>query len=480
METIARNLRLVKESRLAQWLFFTLFFSLSGIVLGRMTTDPGKIRLLFFAVLLLGLIGLSLRKPVAMMYAVIWYLPFLGFFRRVLIPVSGWSSFDPLVVLAPMAILLLAANWLYKTYVRHQPVEDDTRLFKLVRIMLLIDGIQVVNPLQGGILAGFGGIMFYMVPLFWMVLSRLFINERWITLIYKTIFFIGVLGVLYGLKQMVFGFFPFEQMWIDIAGYAALMVSSDETRSFSFFTNGAEYTVYLVIAINIAWVAVLRGKPWQKVAGLLLLPLLLYGLFMVSSRTPVILSSFGIAVMTVVHAKKGLSRRLVCLTMMVMLVAAYAGITSIKSDNPLIAHQVNGLANPLDTEHSTLHLHWAMFASGMLEGLRMPIGHGLGSTTLAGAKLANTGDNSEVDVSNMMISNGIVGGIVYILIMLEALRQGLRHGHSHTLALLALGIMISTLGNWSHGGNYSTSAMIWLTIGYLDRITINRRRESNP
>lgn len=479
MEIIMHNMRLLKGNRVVQWLFFAAFFTVSGWMLGRYAMNPGNIRPLFFVVLMIGLVALSLSRPILMMYAVIWYLPFMGFFRRLLIPVSGWRSFDPLVTLAPLAVLLLGSFWLHRTYVRHELIEDDTRLFKLVRIMLLIDMIQVINPLQGSILSGFGGVMFYVAPLFWMILSRLYISERWIKIIYSTVFFIGVVSSLYGLKQMFIGFFDFEIAWVYLGGYAALMVGED-LRPFSFFTNGAEYTNYMVLAINIAWIAVLRGSGWQKLVALLALPVMFYALFMASSRTPFILTSFGIAVTTIMHVKKGKGRLIVASVMVLMLVIAYLGITRIESSNAFIAHQVNGLANPLDEEHSTLQLHLKMFAYGMAQGFVNPIGRGLGSTTLAGAKLANSGVNSEVDVGNMMISNGLAGGIVYILIMIEALRQGVRHSYNRTLALLALGIMLSTLGNWSHGGNYSTSALIWLTIGYLDRITINCRRESNP
>jgi len=40
-----------------------------------------------------------------------------------------------------------------------------------------------------------------------------------------------------------------------------------------------------------------------------------------------------------------------------------------------------------------------------------------------------------------------------------------------------LGILLATLGGWSIGGNYSTCAIVWLSIGYLDVLTIKRRRE---
>lgn len=465
----------IQEYRAVKWTIALFSVMIGGYLIGKWSLDPGKIRLLIFTGLMLLAIPMSSKNPRIVMYALLLYLPFLGFFRRVLIPVSGWSSFDPLVIFVPAVILLIGSSWMYRTYIGRQgiPKEEDTWLFKLVRLMIIIDLIQVINPLQGSILAGFGGIMFYVVPLLWMVLSRLYLTEAWLERIYSTVCMIAVASALYGLKQMTYGFARFEEIWIDIAGYAALIVG-DGSRAFSFYTNAAEYTVYMVIAIVISWVYLLRGNAAQKILACVILPLLMYCVFMQSSRTPVILTSLALAVITVVNAKKAAGRMLALVIMVGMLVIAFTGISRIESSNELISHQVNGLVNPLDEEHSTAGIHVAMFVNGMIKGITNPIGQGLGATTLAGAKLSNSGDSSEVDLSNMMISNGIIGGVVYGLLLLEALRRAFKLGNKSTVSLIILGILIANLGSWSNGGNYSTCAIIWLSIGYLDKMTLQQ------
>ncbi|MFC6229688.1 hypothetical protein ACFQI7_17845 [Paenibacillus allorhizosphaerae] len=470
----------IQEIRLVRIAAGMVLFCVCGYAIGRTVMDPSKIRMIFFASISLIFIALSIRYPRWMLFGLLLYLPFMGFFRRALIPSSGWSSFDPLVVLAPAMIMLLGSYWVYWTYIRRQPIdkEDDTRLFRLVRWMLLIDVLQIFNPLQGSILTGLGGVIFYVVPLFWMVLTRIHFNERWVKFIFGTVCAIGVISAIYGLKQIFYGFLSFEETWIDIAGYAALMVSEDESRAFSFFTNGAEYTIYLVISIVITWVSLLRGKLIVKLAAILVLPLLMYAMFMQSARTPVFLTSFAIAVVTIVSAKKTSTRWLAAIVMAGVLVLAFSAITRIDtSGSALIAHQVNGLANPFDEEHSTAMIHINMLLTGLMKGFTMPVGYGLGSTTLAGMKLSNTGHSSEVDLSNMMISNGLPGGIIYGLIIWEALRMAFREARSGTMGLIILGILLATLGGWSIGGNYSTCAIVWLSIGYLDVLTLKRRRE---
>ncbi|WP_159882565.1 hypothetical protein [Paenibacillus puerhi] len=465
----------IQDHRVLKWTLVLLSVIFGGYLLGKWSLEPGKIRLLIFLGLLLLALPLAVRNPRVLMFSLLVYLPFLGFFRRMLIPVSGWSSYDPLVIFAPVVILMMGFFWMYRTYIGRQgiPKEDDTYLFKLVRWMIIIDLIQVVNPLQGSILTGFGGIMFYVVPLFWMVLSRLYMTEVWLKRIYGTICGIAVIASLYGLKQITYGFAQFERIWIEIAGYAALIIG-DGSRAFSFFTNAAEYTSFLVVSVVILWVYLLRGHVVQRLCAVLILPLLLYSIFMQSSRTPVFLTALALAVVTVVHAKTTAGRLLSLLIMAGVLMAAFMGISRIESSNELIAHQVNGLANPLDEEHSTAGIHAAMFVNGMIKGVMNPIGHGLGSTTLAGAKLSDSGDSSEVDLSNMMISTGILGGLVYGLILLETLRRAFKMAHSQTTVLIILGILIATIGAWSNGGNYSVCALIWLSIGFLDKLTLTQ------
>lgn len=452
-----------------KWFLTASVLLLGGLLIGRMVISPGNIRLILFGASFILLTVIGTRSPRAVMLISLLYLSFMGFFRRALIPISGWNAFDPLVMLVPLSILILGAVWCYRILFLKEPLRHDSSLFKLVRLMLLIDLLQVFNPLQGGLMSGFGGIMFYVAPLAWMVLSREYFNERWIKATYCTVFVVGGVSALYGLKQTTYGFMPFEDLWVSITGYAALMVG-DSVRAFSFFTSAAEYAQYLLIAIVIGWGWLLRGTWTLRIVSILVLPLLMYSLFMASSRTPVILGSIALSLMTILHVK-GIGKKLFTLLIVITaLTGLFYTVNKMETENnSLLAHQVNGLTNPLDEEHSTLGLHWTLFVEGLKKGFTNPIGSGLGSTTLAGAKFAKGGDNSEVDISNMMMSNGLIGGIIYLLLFIQVLRVAFRQAGQSLSLLIVLGILVGTLGSWMIGGNYSTVAIIWLSIGYLDK-----------
>jgi hypothetical protein len=447
-----------------------LLFTFIGIVVGTLILDPKMIRLLLFMAIFIGLIAISQRWPVVVLFAVTIYLPFMGLLRRFLIPFAGWNSFDPLVLLPPAIIAFMTFAWVYKHYIRREPILDDTKLFRMVRWMIFIQAIQIANPLQGGIFVGVGGLLFHMIPLFWFFLGRTYMDEKYMKRMIATVFAIGCFSAIYGLKQIMVGFFSFEYKWVAVGGYASLMLGPDVIRAFSIFTNAGEYALYLVITIVIAWVFVLKGNFMQRIISLGLLPILWYALFMESSRTSVIMTLLASALITIVQAKPGKARLMITGLTAVFVGVIYLGMTSLAhNDNPILSHKINGLANPMDSEDSTASLHLTMVIEGIKEGFTFPIGRGLGITTIAGGKIDSHVMNTEYDLSNMFVSLGLVGGMLYFFIYVKVFRLSYSMTKSGSkLSLILYGTLVGSAGLWLMGGNYSTVAWIWILIGYLD------------
>jgi hypothetical protein len=112
-----------------------------------------------------------------------------------------------------------------------------------------------------------------------------------------------------------------------------------------------------------------------------------------------------------------------------------------------------------------------MFWSGILQGFTYPIGHGLGSTTDAASKFGGDTDtgSSELDISDMFIALGLIGGSLYLYIVVCAMRQALAYLRTVRLgiSLPVVAILICSLGSWLIGGQYSTSAFLFFLIGAL-------------
>jgi hypothetical protein len=285
---------------------------------------------------------------------------------------------------------------------------------------------------------------------------------------------IALCGAAYGLYQTWFGFSTGEKEWLRLSGYAALSVGGT-IRAFSFLTSAAEYASFVGMGIAVLYAAWLRGG---RAAALLPVPLLAVALFLESSRGPVVLTVVTCVVLWAVQGRTActwLPRGLLALAL------AVAGlfwslnqarqITFSEHTQSLAAHQTEGLLNPLDEKHSTATTHSAMFLNGFVESWKNPLGRGLGATTLAASKFGKGGDSTEVDLSNVFVSAGVFGGLLYTAIIGAVLVTAFRHWRaSRSFASLAvLGVLFFTLGHWLNGQQYASSMLIWFCIGALDR-----------
>jgi len=206
---------------------------------------------------------------------------------------------------------------------------------------------------------------------------------------------------VYGLYQTWDGLPSWDKLWVDQSGYAALDVGT-VIRAFGTFSSAAEYASFLGIAIVVAVAFAADRKPYLLPA----VPLLAVALFYESGRA--IIVTTVVAVIVVLAARTGSMARA---TRHARCPARGSGAGNrplpgrargaANSSNALVSHQVGGLLHPLNQQQSTLQAHLGLFENGFTHGVLDPIGYGIGSTTLAGAKLGTPqGTTSEVDLSN--------------------------------------------------------------------------------
>jgi hypothetical protein len=405
--------------------------------------------------------------PERTVVATLLLLPLLALGRRLLLEFTGWESTDPLLLVAPAILGLI----LVRLFILEQRELAGDLVSKLVLVVIALTLLQVANPRSGGLVAGLGALLFTAVPLSWYFVGRELVRPRLLRTLFAGLVVIACVIGVYGLIQTWEGLPSWDQEWVRQTGYAALHIG-DVIRAFGTFSSAAEYGYFLGIGIVVSVAFALRGIPRFLPA----LPLLAVALFYASARAIVATTLF--AVIVVFAARTGSMRRavvglVVCMTGLVLAFTFARGILQAEaasSSDPLVSHQLSGLADPFDEETSTLPTHLTMFRNGVRSGLLDPFGHGITSTTLAGAEFGSEGSAStEVDVSNAFVSLGTLGGLAYLALVIIILRAALSLAvqRRDAVSLAVLGTLVVVLGQWLNGGFYAVSPLVWLLAGFV-------------
>jgi hypothetical protein len=353
----------------------------------------------------------------------------------------------------------------------------------LIIALTVLMALEVFNPAQGGLTVGFAGILFYVIPISWYWIGQAFGSPEFLyKLLRRIVVPLAVLAAILGLIQTLYGFLHFESLWFHLTGAGSIYVEN-RRRAFGFFVSPAEYCMYLTVEIVVVISPLLIGKfRIESIA----LPLLCVAVFLFGGRGPLITVIVSICVIWAITARNA---RLAILRFGaavalcgVGLVFALRGLQNAdvsEQIRPFVDRNVQLVSDPSQT---TAGIHWEMFAEGIKEGLKHPLGSGLGATTPAAGRYGGTGGNSEIDVSNMFITLGVLGGVLYVVIVGWTLYVGFSYFQlSHSLiALFVAGILILLIAQWSSGGMYSLAALVWFCIGSIDRARQSRLSSSVP
>jgi hypothetical protein len=443
-----------------------------GVVLASLGTayiaaaHPGAIRWVFAAGVVAAFLVFSLRWPRIAVLVLMLFLPILALVRRILIPVAGFASFDPLLLIAPAAAALVLIR-LFLLEGRRIPRDA---LSRLVVVVLAISILQVFNPAGEGLIVGLPGLLFVAAPMLWFLVGRELANRALVSALVVALVFWSIPLSLYGVWQLQMGLPSWDAEWVDLNGYEALFVN-DSIRAFGTFSSGQEYAVFASAAAVFAVAIATSRRYW----ALLLVPVPMVAILLSAVRTSLVL--FVLATVVVLGVR---TRRLgVAIAVIVVgLGAAVVGTQMLGADvrqsasaNPFLEHQVSGLSDPLNAQESSLTVHAELVATGITGSLAQPLGYGTGSTTLAATRFAEAGARStEVDAANAFVEWGLVGGALFLAIVLLALTAPVRlyFRTGDWLALAVLGLLLVALGAWV-GGLYAVAPLVWLLLGWTAR-----------
>jgi hypothetical protein len=445
----------------------TGFVALS-VVLSLLITDPVRLRIGVAVAAVLAVFGLAFRAPRLLLPVTVVWLAALGMVRRLISQVAPIAHSDPLLVIGPLALVLLVL------LARDAGAfARRTRLANGVLLLSVLMLLGAVNPLGGSLAGGVLGLSFVLVPMLAFWVGRAWCDDRMLALVLKLVACIGLAAAAYGIVQTVYGFPSWDQHWIDEVSFASLNVGG-VIRPFASFSSAAEYASYLALAI-VLWMAY-GTRPARVPLTAAALTLLIPALVLESSRGPIVIALASVGI--VIGAWRrfpiafGFATAAVALMALVFAVRAY-GPTSFapSAQGTLLSHEVQGLANPLDPQASTVGVHLSLLQNGVLDAFRRPLGQGVGSVTIAGAKFGGLNKNTETDPSNVAVAVGLPGLLVYIAVFVLGIVQVYRVAvrRHDVLALAGLGVVVATTFQWLNGGLYAVAFLPWLVLGWADR-----------
>lgn len=448
-----------------------LALALSAILSGAVGGQLARVCIAGLITMVLGIVAVA--NPAWGSALTLLFLVQLGLMRRLLIPLIGWSGYDPLLIVGPIVAIVLVGRLIL---VPRRPLAASW-VSKAILGLLALSVLEAFNPKGGGPIAGLVGLLFVAAPLVWFFVGREVADRR----VFATVLWgsipLGLVIAVYGLAQTNIGFLPWDKAWLDIAGYASLSVYG-LTRAFGTFASSAEYALFVAAALVVAVGAFLHGRFLAALA----MPLLGAAIFFESSRGIVVFVLLAIVAMV------GLRTRRIVIAILLWVViggavlggwAAFGGAAetaAIQSGDPLAVHQVSGLADPLNPDTSTLVDHWQAMVSGTTYALANPLGAGTSSSNLAYTKLGGVGVGTEVDLTDELVDLGIIGGVLYLVVVVAVVAGTFReYLRTHDVLLLCTGgVLIVTLGHWLSGGYYAVAPLVWFLAGWAHQQSFAR------
>lgn len=442
--------------------------------MGASVLDPRGFRIGLAAALIAIVLGVGMWAPRHLLYALVVWLAALGTIRRLVSEVSPPGHADALLLVGPAGIGVLLVVAMHT-----DGFQRRTWLSTVVLVLALLVTAGALNPRQGDLMTGLGGLLFLLVPMLAFWVGRKLYDDRVLAAVLRLVSVLAVGAALYGLAQTFLGFPFWDARWIRESGYPSLYVwvtgvREGAYRAFASFSAASEYVAFLGVGV-VVWFGFWLIRRRFLMIALAAIGILGTALVLASSRGVVV--TLIIAVGLMIAARRRLPIALAVLLCAALLLVLPVGAQLMPdapgsdATNVLVAHQVQGLANPLDPAYSTLPLHLSIVAEGLRSVLAEPLGVGVGPITVAAFKFGGEVRGTEADVSNVAVALGLPGLIAYVVLVVIAFPRAYKLAveRQDALALVSLGLLAVTFPQWLNGGQYAVAFLPWLVLGWIDR-----------
>jgi hypothetical protein len=438
-----------------------------SLLVGASVSSPDLVRIAVAFPVACLLAGVAMSSPQLALYGLIAWLVALGLVRRLLTTFGSSGSLgDPLLLVGPVLLFVL-----FLIAVERGALREHTRLSRAVLGLTIVLALSAINPLQGGLTVGLGGVLIVVVPMLAFWVGRSLLDEHAIGVLVRLLGVLAFLAAIYGLVQTFQGFPSWDQRWITQNGYAALNVGK-RIRAFGTSSSAAEYAALLAVGI-LSWRAIAR-RPSRLPVALAAIAVIATALWFESSRGAVVLTLAALWLTFAASRRMSISRALLTgLVLLAVLPTVVGHLSSSQSGrtgtSALVTHQVEGLSEPFG-HGSTLGVHFELVINGIGQAFANPVGRGVGATTIAASKFEGTSAGTEADLGNAPVAAGFIGLVLYLLVAAYGVKCSYQLAQARRTmpTLAALGIVVVTFLHWLTGGEYAIIPLTWLFLGWVD------------
>lgn len=400
---------------------------------------------------------IAVRRPDIGFIAAVVLAATNGSARRILDYVDPGSPASALLPLLPGGLLV----FIYITHLRRRsgstPGAPNRRIDGPVLMLVAAVALAGLSP-RGSLTANLSAAGLLIVGILAFTLTRSkAIDARAVVV---AVLIGGSLNALAMVHQELLGLTPWDALWVETEGYAAIYVGPGEVRPLGLAASAAESAAFCS-ALAGAGFAMWRTRRWWP--ALPLVGLGLYAVLLSGTRTYAILALAAIALSFAIGRKRVIIDSAVAVGLTAVTVAVLSRFAESASTSRGIERILRTFAGTADESTNTLPVHLELVERGLVEGIGSLVGSGASRASV----LAQAGQGStEFDLSNLTLIAGIPGLIAMVWIYGRYFRQFPAALKSIDVAPVFL-ITVATFGQWLNIGFYGIVPVVWAALGIV-------------
>ncbi|MEN3046494.1 MAG: hypothetical protein ABDH49_05900 [Candidatus Hydrothermales bacterium] len=417
---------------------------------------------LFIFFTFIGIALIILNFSIGFFY-ILTYIFLMPFLRRFILIYEKYEPIE-LLYLVPDILTLFLFTYLFILKIQEFKKLLSYTEFKILFFLQVLMFIQIFNPIQGSLYAGFGGTKFLLIPSLFSYFAYMIENSNF-RRIRNFIIFAGLASLVYSYFQLKSKFFFFERNWILIVSSEykqVLEMLSGNIRPFSFFSSISEFGQFMGISAIVSLFFIKNKLKY------LLTFLFITGIIISGVRSSIY--AFLICSLFLIFFKRSNNLKdfikfsiisIVCFTIIVSAI----DIPSTYGTKTYVGRFLQGVFDPL-REGSSVYPRLETWKKVIIHVFtKNPFGAGLGVATRASVRLGGIPAMHDSTFFGMFSACGIVGGFLLIYLVLSIIFKSINSTADikETVKFPLILILFISIGQLLT--QYLIGALFWGSIG---------------